>query len=812
MVVASGSGAVIRLGDIATITDRFERTEDKTVFNGQRAAFLRVEKARQDDTLDVIDALGAYLEEQRGRAPPGMVFEITRDMASIVRDRLTMLLRNGAQGLVLVFLVMWLFFGLRYSFWVAAGLPVAFMGTIAGMAAIGYSFDMITMVALLIAVGLIMDDAIVIAENIARHRAAGRSVMEAAVDGTREVAPGVVASFLTTLAVFGALAFLKGNIGAVLKVLPVILILTLSFSLVEAFLILPHHLLRTLRTAAGAGGGGLRARFDRGLERFTEGFVGRLVDAAVSWRYLTVGVIAGLLLVSVALMAGGVLKFRTFPDIEGNVIEARLLLSQGTPLARTEAVVERLVESIRTVDREYAEGRPEGRSMVRNVGIQFNRNRDANESGEHLATVAVDLVGPDDRYASLEEIMSRWRAEVGMLPDVLVLTIGEPGFGPGGKPIDIRLAGGDLESLKAASTEMLEWLRGYRGVFDLYDDLRLGKPELRVRLREGALVLGLTASEVARQLRAAFHGWRAGEFQAGPEDYEIDVRLSGKDRDSLADLGRFTITLPAGEQVPLHAVATVRFQRGYGRIHRIDGRRAVTIQGNLDPDKANAAEIIADTRARFLPELLARHPGIDMELEGQAREAAETGSSLGRNFLLGLAAVFLLLSFQFRNYIEPLVIMAAIPVGLVGVVIGHLALNIDLSMPSMVGFVSLAGVVVNNAIVLVTFVKIHRSRGESAVTASCRAARQRFRAILLTSLTTVAGVLPLLTETSLQAQVLVPLVTSLAFGLAAATFQVLFLVPALYSILDDYGLTAAVEAEPPPSGSPELQSAPGTVS
>ncbi len=811
VVVASASGAVIRLGDIATITDRFERAEDKNFFNGQRAAYLRVEKARRDDTLDVIDGLKAYLDEQRRRAPPGMVFEITRDVSSIVRDRLTMLLRNGAQGLALVFLVMWLFFGLRYSFWVAVGLPVSFMGTIAGMAAIGYSFDMITMVALLIAVGLIMDDAIVIAENIARHRASGRSVMEAAVEGTREVAPGVLASFLTTIAVFGALAFLKGNIGAVMKVLPVVLILTLSFSLVEAFLILPHHLMGTLR-ASTAGPRGLRARFDRGLERFTEGFVGRLVDVAVSWRYLTVGVITGFFLISLAAIAGGILKFRTFPDIEGNVIEARLLLSQGTPLARTEAVVERLVASIRAVDREYAASRPGGRPMVRNVGIQFSRNRDANESGEHLATVTVDLVGPDLRYASLDEIMSRWRAEAGMLPDVVVLNFGEPGFGPAGKPIDIRLVGGDLESLKAASTEMLEWLRGYRGVFDLYDDLRLGKPELRVRLREGALVLGLTASEVARQLRAAFYGRRAGEFQVGSEDYEIDIRLSSRDRDSLADLARFTVSLPTGEQVPLHAVATVSSQRGYGRIHRINGRRAVTIQGNLDAGKANAAEIIADTRARFLPELVASYPGIDMQLEGQARESAETGSSVGRNFLVGLAAIFLLLSFQFRSYVEPLVIMAAIPVGLVGVVIGHLALNIELSMPSVVGFVSLAGVVVNNAIVLVTFVKIHRSRGESAVTASCLAARQRFRAILLTSLTTVAGVLPLLTETSLQAQVLVPLVTSLAFGLAAATFQVLFLVPALYSILNDYGLTMDVETEPMTSGALELQSTRGTVS
>ena len=796
VVVASESGASIRLGDIATVTDRFEREEDKTFFNGQRSAFLAVEKSKGDDILDVIDALRAYLDDERARAPPGMVFEITRDVASIVRDRLTMLLNNGIQGLGLVFLVMWLFFGLRYSFWVAAGLPVAFMGTIAGMAAAGYSFDMITMVALLIAVGLLMDDAIVIAENIARHRHAGLAPIEAAVVGAREVAPGVLASFFTTVSVFGALAFLRGDIGSILKVMPVILILTLSFSLVEAFLILPHHLMGALRSGDRSQRKGFGARFDAGLARFTEAYVGRLIDAAVSWRYLTVGLIVALFLASVAMLAGGKLKFRAFPDIEGNVIEARLLLPQGTPLARTEAVVDRVAEAVRAVGEEYSSDQPGGRNLVRNVGIQFNRNEDAHESGAHVATVIVDLLQSEIRNAKLDDVIDRWRAKVGNIPDVISLKFTEPQIGPGGRPIDIRLVGGDLEELKAASIDLLAWLRGYRGVFDLSDDLRLGKPEVRLRLREGALALGLSASTVAGQLRAAFHGRTAAEVQLGPEDYEINIRLSGRDRDSLADLVHFTVTLPAGEQVPLDAVAVVESSRGYARIHRIDGRRAVTIQGDLDPDVANAGEIIADTRLRLLPELLARYPGMTFELEGQARETAVTGSSLQRNFLLGLAAVFLLLCFQFRSYIEPIVVMAAIPAGLVGVIWGHLALGLELSMPSMVGFASLAGVVVNNSIVLVAFIKIHRRGGESGADAARRAARQRFRAILLTSLTTVAGVLPLLTESSLQAQVMKPLVTSLGFGLAAATFQVLFLVPALYAILDDFGLTEKVGPAP----------------
>ena len=816
VVVASESGAAVRLGDIAVITDRFEQDEAKEFFNGQRSAYLAVEKGKGDDLLEVIDALNVWIEAERQRAPPGVVLEIARDVASRVRDRLTMLLRNGVQGLGLVFLVMWLFFGLRYSFWVAAGLPVAFMGTIAAMAMTGYSFDMVTMVALMIAVGLMMDDAIVISENIARHHAAGRSPLEAAVEGAREVAPGVVASYLTTLAVFGALAFLRGNLGTILAVLPVILILTLSLSLVEAFLILPHHLMGTLRARRAPSARGLRARFDAGLERFTEACVGRCVDAAVQSRYLACGVIAALFFVAASTLASGMLKFRVFPTLEGNLMEARLLLPPGTPLARTEEVVRHVVEAVEKVDEELSAGRADGLRLVRNVGVQFNRNRDAGESGAHVATVIVELIDSEARGVLLDDVVGRWRTEVGDLPDVVALNFTQDQVGPGGKPISVRMVGGELERLKAASTEIRQWLGNYRGVFDLTDDLRPGKPEMRLRLREGALALGLDAATVARQLRAAFHGRSAGTMQVGPEDYEVNVRLTGADRDSLADLSQFTVTLPGGEQAPLHAVAVLEPGRGYSRIRRIDGRRAVRIEGNLDPQVANASEVVADTRARLLPDLAARYPEITVEFGGSAREGSTLGASLAQNFLVGLAAIYLLLSFQFRSYVEPLVVMASIPVGLVGVVAGHLALGLELSMPSIVGFVSLAGVVVNNAIVLVAFIKLHRRRGESAAEGARRAARQRFRAILLTSLTTVAGVLPLLMETSLQAQVLIPLVASLAFGLAAATFQILFLVPALYAILDDLGLTEEVAPAPPVEpaapapaggGSPPLPSA-----
>jgi hydrophobic/amphiphilic exporter-1 (mainly G- bacteria), HAE1 family len=800
VVVATASGAQIRLGDIATITDRFELDEAKTLFNGTRAAYLVVEKSKDDDTLDIIDAVKAFLDSHRATAPPGLTLAITQDITSIVRDRLTMLLRNGAQGLILVFLTMWLFFSLRHSFWVALGLPVSFLGTIAVMSATGYSFDMITMVGLLIAVGLIMDDAIVISENIASHWQRGKTPIEAAVDGVREVAPGVISSFLTTVCIFGSLAFLTGQIGSILKVMPVIVLTTLGVSLIEAFLILPHHLRHSVPKGRDGLGADLRRRIDGAMEWTREAVVGRIADWAVRRRYLTAGLVIALLLLSVSAIAGGILKFRAFPDLDGDVIEARILLPQGTPLERTEHVVTRVTQALELLDAEFAPRQPGGQSLVRNVGIQYNKNIDAFETGAHVATVSVDLLKAEVRDATLDEVLSRWRALTGPLPDVIAIKFTERQLGPAGQAIDIRLQGQDLGELKAASRELLAWLGAYRGVHDLSDDLRPGKPELRLRLRDGASALGLDAAAIAVQLRSAFQGKTTGEVQVGPESYEIDIRLPESDRDSIADLEYFAVTAPGGEQVPLSTVAVIEDGRGWARIARVNGRRTVTVRGDVDTKVANVSEIIDDTRRRFLPELAGRYRGLAFSLEGQAAESQDTGTSLRRNFLIGLMGVFLLLSFQFRSYIEPIVVMIAIPLGLIGAVSGHLLMGLDLSMPSMVGMASLAGIVVNNSILLVLFIRMRRRAGETIADAAAGAVRQRFRAIALTTMTTVAGMLPLLTEQSLQAQVLIPLVTSLVFGLISAALLVLLAVPALYAILDDFGLTATLEED---IGAPE---------
>lgn len=797
VVLGAAGGGQVRLGDIATITDTFERDEAKVLFDGQRAALLTVAKTRDQDSLDVMADLVDFLAAENTRAPAGVELTIAQDVSSIVQDRLSLLMRNGVAGLVLVFLVLWLFFSLRYSFWVSMGLPVSFFGTFALMTLFGLSIDMISMVGLLIAIGLLMDDAIVIAENVAAHLQRGRTPFTAAVEGTKQVAPGVVSSFITTICIFGALMFMEGSIGQVMRIMPIVLIMTLAVSLIEAFLILPHHLAHSLKPMAAKEPSRFRAAFERGFARLRDDWFGPLVDRAVTWRYLTMGVMLALVIATAAVVAGGLVKFRAFPELEGDVVVARLLLPQGTPLARTEDVVARLVEAAGDVEQAFADRQPEGRTLIRHVTVEYGTNTDAYETGPHVATVTLDLLPSQVRDAPMDEVIATWRRATGPIADVVALKFVERQIGPGGRAIDIRLKGEDLDTLKAASLDLKGWLDGYRGMLDLSDDLRPGKPEMRLTLKEGATGLGLTGQAIASQLRGAFQGTTVTEVQDSGETWEVRVRLAADDRDSLADLDTFAVALPDGSQVPLSAVADIAVERGYARIHRVNGLRTVTLQGEIDGEVANAQEILTHTQETFLPDLMAAHPGITVDFEGQARESAETGASIRRNMLIGLIGVYMLLAFQFRSYLEPVVVMAAIPMALVGAVLGHLVQGLEISMPSVVGLSALAGVVVNDTILLVMFIKEGRARGMVTADAARQAARARFRAILLTSLTTVAGLMPLLLETSLQAQVLIPLATSLAFGLASATILALFLVPALYTILDDLRLDPAAREEDP---------------
>jgi len=788
VVASSPQGGQVKLGDIATITDLFEDEEVETRLDGKLAAVLDVSMTRADDLIKVVDRVKAFVEEEQGRTAPGVKLTVINDGSIALKDRLWMLVTNSLQGLALVVAAMWIFFGGRQAFWIGMGLPVSFLGALAIMSMLGITINMLSMVALLIVVGIMMDDAIVISENIATKRQQGLSPLEAAVQGTLQVAPGVFSSFLTTAAVFGALAFLSGDLGDLLSVIPVVMLLVLAISLIEAFLILPNHL--------SHGGGAdkqnrVTQKADAGVSWVREHIIGPCATWSVRNRYLTVGICVMIFLGTLALLAGGLVKFQAFPNVEGNQIEARIELPASATLKDTRAVVANVVSALERMDEALSPRNPEKASLLENVLVRFNENSDAGTNGAHLATINVDLIEGALRDAGNQEILTVWRQEIPATLDVRRIVITESSIGPAGRAIELRLAHRDLEVLDHASEELQGWLNGYEGVYNISDDLSLGKPELALSLKDGAGAVGLDAQGIADQLRGAYNGITADEVQVGSESFEIDVRLAGSDRNSLGDFELFTVETPAGDRVPLGSVAEIVSDRSYTKINRIDRMPTVTVTGDVLLGVANANEVVKDTETRFLPELLKKYPGLQASTEGQNAEGAKTQASMARALGTGLLFVFLLLSFQFRSYTEPVVVMVLIPFALIGAVWGHLLLGIDFALPSMLGFISLAGIVVNDSILLVQFIKNeHAPDMDSVAEIAPLGAKARFRAILLTSLTTIMGMLPLLFETSPQAQVLIPLVTSISFGLIGTTVMIVFVVPAFYTILDDFGLTS----------------------
>ncbi len=790
LVVLGGlEGSEIRVRDLGTVVDDFEFAEEKIVMNGQRAALLRVEKTKSEDSLRVASIVKEFLEVERAERPM-VEMVVTNDVSTLVAERLQLLLKNGVQGMLLVFAVMWLFFNSKLSFWVVASLPVSFLGAFFFLPLLDVTINMLSMVALLLGIGILMDDGIVIAENIATHRERGEPPLRAAIGGIQEVSGGVFSSFITTACVLGPLGFLSGKIGKVLEVVPIVLLVVLAVSLVEAFLILPSHLGHSLHGESKPGR--IRERIDRGLEWVRQQIVGRLIDRFVRARYLWIGIVVAVFFGTLALPMSGVIKFQALPELDGDTISGRILLPQGTPLERTEEIVGDLQEALDRVNERFKPRQPNDQDLVKATYVKYNINADAFEAGPHVATVFADLLGAEVRKARLDDVFNAWREETGVIPDALAVSYIEPSLAPTGRNIEVRVRGTDLNELRDVSLEIKEWLSRFNGVSNLVEDLRPGKREFRVRFRPGVLGMELDSARMARQLRAAFQGEEAAEIQVGPESYEIEVRFDHESQDSIADFERFRFTLPTGEQVPLSSVAEVETTQGWSRIARIDRMRTASIRGDVDSYKTNTAAILGRLQAELLPELQESHPQVGFELEGEVAETGKTQGSMQRGLLIGVIGVFILLSFQFRSYLEPIIVMAAIPFSLIGVIWGHLILDYDLSLPSVLGFISLSGVVVNDSILLVLFLKKARAEGRDPIEAAGQASRSRFRAILMTSLTTIAGLVPLMFERSLQAQVLIPLAISIVFGLLASTILVLLVIPCLYVVLHDFGLTSEI--------------------
>lgn len=803
-LLSGRSGAEIHLNELADIYFGFDKEEEYTTFDGKRAALLKVLKNTQDDSLDVLQAVQQFTNSLE--LPSGVQFDLTQDFTNIVKDRLSMLIGNAWQGLVLVFLTLLLFFGLRYSFWVIMGLPVSFMAALFVMAQLDITINMMSMVALLLALGILMDDAIVIAESIAAHVQKGLEPLEAVTQGVSKVARGVISSFLTTVFVFGSILGLEGNLGQVLKVVPLVLLIVITVSLIEAFFILPAHLHHTivhrrLMGESANGNGQLQQNINQWFEKQKER-LGRLLESAIQYRYAVIGGTVACFLISVGLIAGGVVKFNALPEMDGDVLEARLIMPGGTPLTTTEHQVEEILNALNQMENKLQKN--ETQKLIRHISVRYSENLDAFDNGPHLATISLDLLTAEQRHTDLDTLISEWQQALPAMPEASQLILTEPSFGPAGRAIEIRLFGLENNHLAEASYQLQTWLKRYQGVYNVIDDYRPGKPQIILHFKPETKALNLDATNIANQLRSAYAGLVIDEiyrdikpsikgFTTASDNIEIVVQLN-QQQQSLDSLRDFPIQLitSSGETrlVPLSALADIRWQRDISRIQRINNQNTITVFGSINKLQANTNEVINDTLKRFMPELKQQFPDLQISIQGEIKNAAETSGSLRSGLILGLLGVFILLSFQFRSYSEPLIVMISIPLALIGVVLGHLVMGQNLAMPSMVGFISLAGIVVNNAILLVEFVKHHRKEGMDLHSAARQASQDRLRAIVLTTSTTVAGMLPLLFETSLQAQVLIPLVISISFGLLISTILILVVLPCLYTILQDIKQTS----------------------
>lgn len=786
VVKTSSAGTLITLGDIANIKQTFSQQEEKILFNQQRAALLQVSKTYFQDTLKVRKTIENLVEKERANAAHGVTFTVTQDVSVNINERLRILSSNGLQGLALAFLMLWAFFNIRFSFWVAMGLPVSFLGAVFVMHMLGYTINMMTMVGLIVAIGLLMDDSLIIAENIAAKKQQGMSSFNAAILGTKQVLPGVLASFATTLMVIGPLMFLTGKMGEVLRYIPIILLITLLVSLIEAFLILPAHLVHSHLVSSPNR---IRQRFINGFEKIRDRLFVPLSVKAMKVPYFSMGVIFFLVLASTALFPAGLLKFKAMPSLESDTLQARILLPQGSLLPQTEQVVAKVTAALDKLNSDYQQRYPSSDPLVKNTSVFFNTNIDANESGAHIATVSADLLPAQFRQQNIKSLVQNWKKNTGPVADVISIKFTDKERGIAGNGIDIRIQGDSLTDMKKVSRALIKWLKGFDGVFNLSDDLRYGRNDIGIHLKDEAGVMGVSASQLAQTLRSAIAGQSGLSMYQDGENIDITVKLDEfAHQSNLQTLKDIAITASNGQLIPLASVAEFSQQRAFSRINRINSVNTITVQGNVNTSIANAREIMLKFNQEFVPSIKSKYPEISFVSQGQDKESADTGSSLASFFLLGVIGIYLILTLLFQSYSQPLAVLLAIPMGWIGVVWGHFALGLDLTIPSLVGFATLAGIVVNDNILLVNFIKQNLASGNELLHACRSAVHDRFRAIFITSLTTFAGLFPLLTESSTQAQFLIPLVASIAFGLITATLFASIVVPCVMIILDDLGV------------------------
>lgn len=793
VVMARPGGEIITLGRIAEIRDGFTEDPVFATIDDQPAMFVQIAKTEEEDAIKISNAVKAFVAEKEKILPPGVHISVFYDTTDSLRARISLLTRNGMIGLCLVFFLLWLFLDLRLSFWAGLGIPISIAGAMFLLWSIDATINMISLFGLIMVLGIVVDDAIVVGEAIYVHRKRGESPLDAAVNGVSEVAMPVVAAVTTTIVAFIPLSYVGGTMGKFVGILPVVVISCLIISLVESLLLLPAHLshLPDLNKAKKLWGpfdlierG--RAAVSTGLETFIENRYVPFISGVLNWRYVSLAIAIAVLMLSVGLVKGGLVKFQVFPKLDGFVITSTVEFPEGTPpdvtsdaLTQIEQAFDRLAEKTKTIS-----GEPLVRQRLVLVGQALSGDMGA--TGPHMGSIQIILLPSEKRGVHSNDLLIAWEKEVGGIPGVKSLSFEGMAAGPQGAEIEVWLQGREMDDLLHAADDLQDALAQFKGVYQIRSDYAQGKNELQLSLKPEATTLGLSVQDLARQINAGFYGREAFRMQRGSDDIRVKVRYTALERSRISDFEKVRIRTADGREVPLLSVAKISFAPGFSTITRTDGLRRIKVTGEVNNRQANSGEIFAELGKTIFRELRSKYPGIHLAMQGSKKNTRESFASLKVGFPIALLGIFVIVATIFRSYIQPFIILFTIPFGIIGAIIGHLLLGYNLSMMSIFGMVALSGVVINDAIVLIERVNTNLVGGMKLFDAIIQGGARRFRAIFLTSISTIGGLAPLIMETDMQAKFLIPMALSVAGGVAFATGLTLILIPSLLVIVNDF--------------------------
>ena len=802
-VLNNQNGAFLKLKDISEISDGFKSSDLKLEFNGMPSKLIRVYRIGNQSALAIADAVESYVREKNKILPKEIRLTTWNNDAKILRGRIDLLVKNAQYGLFLVVLILALFLKPKLAFWVSLGIPISFMGGFWFMPLGDVSINMLSLFTFILVLGIVVDDAIVVGENIMLFRERGLSPRDAAIKGALQVSSPVIFAIMTTVVTFAPMLAVEGTIGAIWRIIPLITIYVLFWSLFESLTILPSHLAHSddkestipiIRFISGKWDI-LQSKIKVLLNNFINNTYKPILNWVINNIVSTISIALSIFILTIGLIAGGYLKFSFFPPIEGDLAIASIEFPLGTPIDITEAGFLQIKEAANILKTQLKEEYPDQDVMTNTLatlGYQPMRTKtsrgpgslDVEFDGSHLGEIAIELAPGEVRPISTEEVVRRWRELTPNIPGVSEVSFFSSLFSAG-EPINVQISSHYTEDLLLARDELKLALLKYPGVFDVKDNYSIGKEELEIKLLPSANNYGINMMMVATQVREAFYGLEVQSFQRGTDEVKVMLQYPDSERSSISDLEGFMIHTPLGLKIPIAQIAQLELSNGISTIQRKNRMRAINITADVDLKVTTGNIVVSAIENDILPNIIKEHPSIQYTLEGEQQEQQQNLQSIGKNFLIALIVVYTLLSILFKSYFQPLVVMSAIPFGLSGAVIGHLIMGVNFSIMSLLGIIALTGVVVNDSLVLVDFINRYRREGKSIHDAVLESGPRRFRPIFLTSLTTFVGLVPLLLEKSVQAKFLIPMGISLAFGVIFATLITLLLIPVLYMIIEE---------------------------